>query len=1002
VPAEVGVAWRVAVRQAVRRPADTLLAVLGCLVGTAVVTSSLLVGASLEASVRDQAGARLGPVDVVVASFSPLIADAVEVAVAADPLPSADGVLGVTTAEGSLLAGGATVPGVQLLEADLTAAAAFGGDPATTGVTGPTPAPDEVVLVAATARDLGVGPGGQVTLVAWGGRRDLTVARVLPGTGLAGWTADFEPGARSAFVAPGTLQTLAFSRPLPDGAAGPERLVLLSGRGGVTEGADRTADLEREVVERLPGVEGYAVAPVKRDLLVAAARDGASFGELFTSLGAVGVLAGIVLLVQVLVLLGEDRRRDLALLRAMGARRRVVVAALALEGTVQAAAGAVLGAAGGIAVAALVLRLADRAVTTAARGALDLRLAVPPGPILTGAGIGLAVAVATVLTVALGVAGGATAAGLRDLPPQRRRPAAALRLRTTGRRARWWRLPAPAIPAVGRRRGGGPGGPPPATGAAGAVAAAATAEAAGAVAAGVAVGARGWGRGAVLAAGALGVLVAAAAVAVAAGGAVAVGGPPLAAGGAVLVVRRRWPGAGGPAALVAAVAALAWAVAALPLRGIGGDDAAVFVVQGVVLTLAAVVLLAGPRTGGLLADRLPGRAALVARIAGGHLRAAPLRRALTLALYALVVFTLTFSMVLADLFAGEASQQARDEGGGADVLVTAGGALPVPADPLRAADGVAAVATLRWAVADLGVEGREEPVAWPVSGFGADLLALGPPALEEHDPAYADEAAVWAAVLADPGLAIADVAFLERGGGPPERRVAVGERITVTDPREDTTVTRRVVAISAAGAAGGGVLVSGASFAEAVGQAGALRHHVAVDPDRDPAAVAAALESALAEGGLRARTFASVVDEALAREARFFDLIEAYLALGLLIGIGGLGVTAARGARRRRRELAVLRALGASPGLLRTALLVEPAALAAQGLLLGAGLAVATAAQLVAAGTVFGDVAVAFRVPWGELALLLTAALAASVAAAVPAALSGGHAPAARLREPAA
>ncbi len=197
------------------------------------------------------------------------------------------------------------------------------------------------------------------------------------------------------------------------------------------------------------------------------------------------------------------------------------------------------------------------------------------------------------------------------------------------------------------------------------------------------------------------------------------------------------------------------------------------------------------------------------------------------------------------------------------------------------------------------------------------------------------------------------------------------------------------------------MLLSGASFAEAVGQAGALRHHVAVEPDRDPAAVAAALESALAEGGVRARTFASVVDEALAREGRFFDLIEAYLALGLLIGIGGLGVTAARGACRRRRELAVLRALGASPGLLRAALLVEPAALAAQGLLLGAGLAVVTAAQLIAAGTVFGDVAVAFRVPWGELALLLTAALAASVAAALPAALSGGRARAARLREPA-
>ncbi len=155
---------------------------------------------------------------MVVASFFALIADAVETAVAADPLPSADGVLGVTTAEGSLLAGGATVPGVQLLEADLTAAAAFGGDRPRPGRQRTDPGPDEVVLVAATARELGVGPGGRVTLVAWGQRRDHRRASCPA----PGWPAGPRTSsrARSAFVAPGTLQTLAYALPLPDGAAG--------------------------------------------------------------------------------------------------------------------------------------------------------------------------------------------------------------------------------------------------------------------------------------------------------------------------------------------------------------------------------------------------------------------------------------------------------------------------------------------------------------------------------------------------------------------------------------------------------------------------------------------------------------------------------------------------------------------------------------------------------------------------------------------------------------
>ena len=57
---------RLALRNVVRRPRETVLVILGSLLGTAIMTGSFVVGDTFTSSIRRGAFEQLGPVDEVV------------------------------------------------------------------------------------------------------------------------------------------------------------------------------------------------------------------------------------------------------------------------------------------------------------------------------------------------------------------------------------------------------------------------------------------------------------------------------------------------------------------------------------------------------------------------------------------------------------------------------------------------------------------------------------------------------------------------------------------------------------------------------------------------------------------------------------------------------------------------------------------------------------------------------------------------------------------------
>jgi ABC-type antimicrobial peptide transport system permease subunit len=75
---------------------------------------------------------------------------------------------------------------------------------------------------------------------------------------------------------------------------------------------------------------------------------------------------------------------------------------------------------------------------------------------------------------------------------------------------------------------------------------------------------------------------------------------------------------------------------------------------------------------------------------------------------------------------------------------------------------------------------------------------------------------------------------------------------------------------------------------------------------------------------------------------QFFLLMQGYLALGLLVGITGLGVVMVRAVRERRRTIAVLRALGFRAATVRRSFLTESGFVAFEGVIVGTVLGVTT------------------------------------------------------------
>jgi putative ABC transport system permease protein len=414
---------RLAVRNAVRRPREATLVVVGSLLGAAIITGSAVVGDTMDSSIRQVARQHLGPIDELVVARNADEWRSVMSRLQALPTSTVDGVISIAAFDTAATSGrgGAlrTAPSAQVVSFDFTAARNFGAAPATTGVSGPTPAPGHVAITKDLARLLVVAPGAQIDVYAYGRPRAVVVDRVLPRLGLAGFSLGNKQESLNVLVAPATFTD--WSRARPAGAAPPAWLVGVSNRGGVESGAALSDSVESSIEYATVGLDPQ-VTTIKQQVLDAADETGKGFTQMFTAMGSFGIFAGLLLLINLFVMLAAERKSELGMARAVGMRRSELVGAFATEGFLYALAATLLGTAVGVGLGRALVALSQAAFSSE-HSQFELYFTVKPPSLAQSFTISFVVAVVTIVVMSVRVSRLNIIRAIRDIaePPRRRK-----------------------------------------------------------------------------------------------------------------------------------------------------------------------------------------------------------------------------------------------------------------------------------------------------------------------------------------------------------------------------------------------------------------------------------------------------------------------------------------------------------------------------------------------------------------------------------------------------
>jgi len=909
---------RMALRNAVRRPREAALVVLGSLLGAAIITGSAVVGDTMDASIRQAARQHLGPIDELVVARNADEWRSIDGRLRALPTSSVDGVLSLASFDSATTAGLGdslrTVPNAQVVAFDFESARAFGGAAAATGVSGPTPAPGHAAITSDLADALDVAPGGQIDVYAYGRPTTLVVDRVLPRLGLAGFSLNGQQEARNVLVAPRVFAAMARTR--PSESAPPAWYVAVSNRGGVESGARLSTQVTQSIGYATAGIAPQ-ITDIKRQFLDVADETGKTFTQMFTAMGSFGVFAGLLLLINLFVMLAAERKPELGMARAVGMRRSELVGAFATEGFIYALVAALLGTAVGVGLGRVLVAWSQSAFSSE-HNRFDLYFTVKPESLGQSFVTAFVVAVLTVVVMSVRVSRLNIIRAIRDIaePPPRRR--------------KRWLYGGCALVALGGL----------------------------------------WTLNASGSSEPFGLLL----------------GPTLVFLGLAPALTRVAPAK--TAASLLAAATVGWGALVFALFPSSAEGASImmYVAQGIVMTAGGVALAT------LQLDRLSsalhrfGGRVLALRLGLAYPLARRGRTGLTVSMYALVVFILTFITAISYMIDKQVSTETASVSGGAKVFVRSSTANPVSVSALTRTPGVSMVAPLSRAEASFALENSPEEHFWPLTAFDDSLLQMGPPKLEDRG-AYATDMEAWSNVLSDPGQIIADPMFLQQGG-PPNFTVEVGDKLTVINPL--TGVSRDVTV--AAIATGDGLIQNGMLY----GWRGAhhlfgdrlvaSRSYVSLVPGTQADVFAARLQSQFITNGTEAFSIAALMDEAFSMTHQIFQLFQGYLAMGLLVGIAGIAVVMIRAVRERRRQIGTLRALGFPAQSVGRSFAIEATYVALQGTLIGALLALLTLYTIIARSDAMGDVT--YAVPYVQLIVLLAGTVLASLTATIAPAMS--------------
>lgn len=348
--------WSMGLRNAFKRKSTTLLLIIGSLVGTALITGSQVINDSFQYTSRSALEDSLGEVDATVRSQIPTGFNRAELnrlEKELRKLDSVDDVADLNVYEVSLQK---VVNGEKLsLKSNVKLSAAnweilnnFGDDPSLNEAIRE-PESGKAYITQDLARSLDIKKGDLLSVYVTGSELQVEVQELIKGSGVTG-----PSQAGHLIVNKHDIQMLL--NLLPDSA----NTLYVSHVGGILpddsyDPDQFTSEIEDAVVDANLREGSYEVIEQKDTLQQRVTGNGTDV--IFTAMSIFGAFAGALLIVNIFLMLAEERKSEMGILRAIGLSRADLIKAFLYEGMIYASLSSLAGMVVGIGIGYLIVMI---------------------------------------------------------------------------------------------------------------------------------------------------------------------------------------------------------------------------------------------------------------------------------------------------------------------------------------------------------------------------------------------------------------------------------------------------------------------------------------------------------------------------------------------------------------------------------------------------------------------------------------------------------------------
>ncbi len=214
-----------------------------------------------------------------------------------------------------------------------------------------------------------------------------------------------------------TLETVQSAFVYPFQPLKPEiNTIVVANVGGPTQGYLRTSDVDTQLKAHLPTGLGLTINNVKDDAVTQATQNVDMLSQIFLLLGSFTIIAGVLLIINIFVMLAEERKGEMGVERALGMRRSHLVQSFVSEGLAYALLSAAVGTFAGLLVAGVILWAFTLIFPARLFGGVQFVLTWTDLDLIRGFAIGFLITMGTILLASWRVSKLNIVRAIRDIP----------------------------------------------------------------------------------------------------------------------------------------------------------------------------------------------------------------------------------------------------------------------------------------------------------------------------------------------------------------------------------------------------------------------------------------------------------------------------------------------------------------------------------------------------------------------------------------------------------